>query len=54
MIEAIRVADLNFVHETVTFLLGARLPGEQRLASGRRTVMDEVVECGVVGIWAAS
>src|SRR5213593_3824533 len=26
-----------------------RLPGEQRLASGRRTVMDEVVECGVVG-----
>ncbi len=26
-----------------------RLPGEQRLASGRRTVMDEVVERGVVG-----
>src|SRR5262245_20073765 len=26
-----------------------RLPAEQRLASGRRTVMDEVVERGVVG-----
>src|SRR6267142_4143557 len=26
-----------------------RLPGEQRLASGRRTVMDEVGERGVVG-----
>src|SRR6267378_6424918 len=26
-----------------------RLPGEQRLASGRRTVMDEIVERGVVG-----
>src|SRR2546428_12051511 len=29
--------------------VGPRLPGEQRLASGRRTVMDEVVERGVVG-----
>ena len=29
--------------------VGPRLPGEQRLASGRRTVMDEVGERGVVG-----
>src|SRR5918996_2663160 len=29
--------------------VGPRLPGEQRLAAGRRTVMDEVVERGVVG-----
>src|SRR5205823_3720038 len=29
--------------------VGPRLPGEQRLGSGRRTVMDEVVERGVVG-----
>src|ERR1041384_4173722 len=27
----------------------ARLPAEQRLAAGRRAVMDEVVERGVVG-----
>src|SRR5262249_5630597 len=29
--------------------VGPRLPGEQRLVSGRRIVMDEVVERGVVG-----